>query len=236
MGTKRALKGQYFLFYIACVVVMVSGNLGCTPMINTLKAQQRLEDANHYVTGGDFNSALKANEEALAVAPDMFGDRALYQMALAYAHPENPGPDYQESARSLQGLRLDFPESPLKDEAGVWLHLLRQMTERGREIDKLNNSIAALERASMRKNSAPKNRTREAPKPDRKKPDQKINDLKEAIAGMKDTIQEKNDEIEELKNYIRVVQTEVIDLKAQIEQLKEIDLGIEEKKRKALPQ
>ncbi len=235
MGTKRAIEGQHCLFYIACVVIMVSGSLSCTPMINTLKAQQRLEDANRHVTGGDFKSALKANEEALTAAPAMFGDRALYQMALTYAHPENPRPDYLESARSLQQLRLNFPESPLKDEAGVWLHLLREMTEGGREIKRLKTSIADLERTIKEKDGEIKNEIKKVPKPNRKKPGPKINDLKEAITDLENTIQEKNAEIEELENYIRAVQTELIDVRSQIEKLKEVDLGIEEKKRKALP-
>jgi len=138
--------------------MIVSGSLGCANVVNTLKAQQRLEEADRQVADGDFKAALKSNTEALEAAPDMFGDRALYQMALTYANPANPRPDYRESDRTLHKLMLDFPESSLKDEANVWRHVLREITRRDREITKrarkigkLNKTVTGLEKALQNK-------------------------------------------------------------------------------------
>lgn len=182
---------------------MVFGSPGCSNVVNTLKAQQRLEEADRQVAGGDFKAALKSNEEALEAAPDMFGDRALYQMALTYAHPANPRPNYRESDRALQKLMLDFPQSSLNDEANVWRHVLRQIAGRDREITK--NA-------------------------------RKIEELNKTVDGLKMTIQSKEGEIAQLQDRIKDIQAEVFDLKGKIERLKEVDLGIEEKKRKGRPQ
>ena len=194
--------------------MMVSGSLGCANFVNTLKAQQRLEEADRQVADGDFKAALKSNAEALEAAPDMFGDRALYQMALTYVHPANPRPDYRESDRTLHKLILDFPESSLKDEANVWRHVLREIagrdreiTKRARKIGKLNKTVAGLEKALENKDA----------------------DLKKAL-------ENKEDEIARLQDRIKEVQAEVFDLKGKIERLKEVDLGVEKNKRKILPQ
>lgn len=176
--------------------MMLSGGPGCANIVNTLKAQQRLEEADRQVADGDFTAALKSNEEALEAAPDMFGDRALYQMALTYVHPANPRPDYYESDRTLGKLILDYPQSPLMDEATVWRHVLKEIARRERKIGKLNETVAGLENA----------------------------------------LQGKEDEIGQLQDLIKKAQTEINDLRGKIERLKEVDLGLEEKKRKTLPQ
>ena len=50
------------------------------------------------------------------------------------------------------------------------------------------------------------------------------------------TIEKKNREIELLKNKIKAEDKKIRDLTNQIKGLKEVDLGIEEKKRKILPE
>ena len=50
------------------------------------------------------------------------------------------------------------------------------------------------------------------------------------------TIDEKNKKISFLENKLRIEKKEIINLQNQIKRLKEIDLGIEERKREALPE
>ncbi len=183
--------------------MMLSGAPGCSKVVNTMKAQQSLEEADRQIAGRDFDAALRSNEDALEAAPDMFGDRALYQMALTYVHPDNPCPNYRESDRTLQKLMLDFPGSALKDDAKVWRHVLREIGRRDLEIAKRR---------------------------------QKIEKMNETVAGLKKALQNKDLEIVQQEDRIKELQTEINDLKIKIERLKEVDLGIEEKKRKTLPQ
>ena len=203
MGTERTREGQHLLLYIACVIILVSGSLGCSNFIRTIEARQRLEVADRHLSKGEFDAAFRANEDALQVAPEIIGDQALYKMALVAVHPDNPCVDYQASAKDLQRLLLEYPESPLTLEAGVLLRVFREIAKRDDEIARLQKTVASL----------------------------------------KGTLKEKDGEIEKMHAHTREMDVKVKDLEGKIEGLegkikglKEIDLGIEEKKREAFPQ
>lgn len=66
--------------------------------------------------------------------------------------------------------------------------------------------------------------------------DKEIGRLNEKIGLLEKVLEEKEKRINTLQSQIRELQAQIENLKGQIEQLKEIDLGIEEKKRKSLPQ
>ena len=50
-------------------------------------------------------------------------DEALYHLGLIYAHVDNPAKDYDKSQIYFQQLATQFPDSPLAEEAQVWLGL-----------------------------------------------------------------------------------------------------------------
>jgi outer membrane protein assembly factor BamD (BamD/ComL family) len=146
----------------------------CSHLPVAWQARHHIEGAKEQVSKGDFDAALKGAEEGLRTSPETMGDEALYLIGVIYAHPKNPGADWERSLESFQTLIEKYPGSELIQASEAWSSVLLKITETEREI-----------------------------------------------AQLKDTITEKQGEVENLKT--------------QIDSLKKIDLGIEEKKRRTLP-
>ena len=76
---------------------------------------------------GDFDGALRENQEVLAHSPKAQpADAALFGLALFYADRANPRQDYRKCIGFLAQLARDFPQSPLAEDAGIWQVLLRE--------------------------------------------------------------------------------------------------------------
>jgi len=63
---------------------------------------------------------LKILKEARNKKP---ADAALYNLALIYAHADNPAKDYKKSQGYFETLIKQFPDSDLAEEARIWLGL-----------------------------------------------------------------------------------------------------------------
>jgi hypothetical protein len=91
---------------------------------------------------GDYEGFLKENEKVLSQSGNKSGkDEALFNLGLFYAHPENPKKDYGKSLSFLRRLLKEYPQSPLSDQARVWLEILQEnqklteMIEKSKQID-----------------------------------------------------------------------------------------------------
>lgn len=74
----------------------------------------------------DFAGALREGEHLFALFPKSPpGDAALFGMALVYADQANPGMDYRKAVALLSQLGKLFPQSPLAEDARLWLALLK---------------------------------------------------------------------------------------------------------------
>lgn len=77
------------------------------------------------VAAGDFQGALGANQKILSMsAPDLPKDEALYNIALIYAHYNNPHRDYKKSILYLKKLLQEYPKSSFAEQAEVWSEVL----------------------------------------------------------------------------------------------------------------
>ncbi len=137
------------------------------------KVHKYLAKAKALMVNGHYELSLRNSEEVLGLYPQTLGDRALFQMGLNHAHPENPNQDYRKSMECFKDIINKYPKSKVRYEAGLWVLLLREITAKDNTI--INK-------------------------------DENINNLRISIK----------------------------DLKQQIESLKDIDLRIEEEKRKTL--
>jgi outer membrane protein assembly factor BamD (BamD/ComL family) len=153
----------------------VSSIAACSHFPIPWQARHQIEGAKVLLKKGDFDAALKDTEAVLRTSPETMGDEALYLIGIIYAHPQNPGSNWQRALESFQTLIEKYPGSEFVQASEAWSSLLLKITETEREI-----------------------------------------------AQLKDMINTKQGEVENLKN--------------QIDNLKKIDLGIEEKKRRNLPQ
>jgi TolA-binding protein len=99
------------------------------------KSRAHLQSVQNLMRRGDFEGALLANQEVLAATPKVPpGDAALFSMGLMHIHYANPRKDYRRALGVFAQLQKDFPQSPLAEDAKVWVGVLEAM-ERAIQID-----------------------------------------------------------------------------------------------------
>ena len=217
MGKKPGWTRQHFFLYPAGIMIMLLGISGCIEPEKRYQAKKSLDSlfetrgerglaiARLLMSKGFFEEALEKNREVLREYPETLGDRALLQIAVIYAHPSNPAASLQTSGNTLERLVKNYPESDLKIEAETWLLVLREM----KALDESYNN--------------------------------KTSELKRKIDLLEVQDNEKNAKLKDLNREKQVLQSrlneltkEVNQLEALLDRLKNVDIGIEEKKRQTL--
>ncbi len=118
-----------------------------------------LERAAQLFKQGDYEGSLKENRRVLSLAgKNPPGDRALFNMGLIYADGKNPKRDYENSLLFFGNILVDYPQSPLAEEAQIWIRVIREneklkeVIKDFREFQKQQKDppspIASLERAA----------------------------------------------------------------------------------------
>ena len=93
--------------------------------------QDYFRRAEYYLSQRDFDRSFKENQEVLALAGNSPpGDVALYNMGLIYTHFENPDKNYSTATELFGRLVIDFPKSPLVDEAKSWILIIQELETR----------------------------------------------------------------------------------------------------------
>ncbi len=94
-----------------------------------------LRRGQQLLTQGDFEGALRENQEVLARFPQKTpGDVALFNMGMIHVHYANPKRDIGQALHFFSRLKKEFPESPRTEEAKIWIGILETM-EKTRQID-----------------------------------------------------------------------------------------------------
>jgi outer membrane protein assembly factor BamD (BamD/ComL family) len=229
MGNKRDKKGKYLLFYGAGLLTILFLISGCAITSNFQKnseGQEHLEQGEALISKGDYNGAIKEDEEVIKLFPGTSpGDNALFEIGLIWLHPDNPERNYKRSLECFQRLVHDFPQSTLFRETKVWISAINELIlndgkikDQGETIGNLKQQVDVL-RGTKETDAKIEEKNKDL--------EETIKSLKKQIIASKDTemnMEEKNKDLEET---IKV-------LKKQINDLKEIDMKIEEKKRKEM--
>jgi len=83
----------------------------------------------------DFDHALSQYEKMLSKSgKSSSGDIALMSLGLLSAHYANPGKDYKKALGYFIRLEKEFPESPLVEEAKIWISVF-QSFEKAKQVD-----------------------------------------------------------------------------------------------------
>jgi flagellar biosynthesis chaperone FliJ len=181
---------------------------GCVHFHIRPDGEQDLARARSLMSQGAFEASFRESQEVLRRYPQSQGDHALFQMGLIYLHPQNPNSDYQKSLLYFQRLKREFPDSQLRSEVEIWIFVLQKSLEKEEDIKALNEVWNLKEKEITKKK-------------------QEINQLRNQVESLQNQIKSLRRQTGELDQQIK-------DLQKQIKQLKEIDLGIEEKRRDAL--
>jgi tetratricopeptide (TPR) repeat protein len=123
---------------------------------NETAASDHLQRARRLLAEGKYDSAFKENESALLLAERKPpGDQALFNMGRIAAASKNAGRDYPRALIHFNRLIREYPQSPLVEQARLWVEVLQEhqnvsqekkalMQEKmalAREREKLNQSV-----------------------------------------------------------------------------------------------
>ena len=217
MGKKPAGGGQHLLFYLTGLIIILFGFAACTGMTDSIhrtpkraphlketQGELDLAIAKKLMAGGYFKASLEKNLEVLIGYPDSLGDQALFQTGLIYAHPQNPDASFRKSEDYFKRLIAEFPESTLKAEAEIWVSVLGETSKNAQEIQTLKQTY-----------------------------EHDSGQLNRQIDLLEKNNRENEAKLKQMQSTIDGLQAEIENLKSQIDRLKNVDIGIQEKKRKA---
>jgi tetratricopeptide (TPR) repeat protein len=148
MGRKRSRKRQHLYLAVACLILVIAA--GCAPARVQAPAcpecpgcpecpvcpqSYDLKPVAGLISRGNFEGALKESQEILARSPKAPpGDEALMAMGLISAHYANPKKDYKKALSYFMRVEREFPRSPLREEAKIWIGVL-QAFEKAKQVD-----------------------------------------------------------------------------------------------------
>lgn len=136
MGRKHIRAGKYIYLCIASLIFLLF--IGCATLEEIKKRQsihEHLSRSQKLLAQGDYEGSLKENQKVLSLsAKSPLGDDALFNMGLIYAHYRNPEKDYKKSLSYFAKLLNEYPQSPLVEQAKIWLGVLN-VIEKTKQVD-----------------------------------------------------------------------------------------------------
>lgn len=126
MGGKSSRTRKHIYFCAAGLSLFVlSGCMLAQDMKNHGIARGYLIHSDELLAQGDYEGSLMENQKVLSLGlegPPV--DSALFNIGLLHAHFGNPKKDYQKSLASFRKLIKEHPQSPLVEQAKIWVGVL----------------------------------------------------------------------------------------------------------------
>lgn len=146
MGKERETKRKHIFLYGACILAILLSGTGCGTTLNIQKRWQGLKHldlAEELINKGDYEGALNEDQEVVRLFPaGSLGDRALFQMAIILAHPDNPKKNYLKALECFQRVVHDYPNSKLRREAIAWTGAIKALIHYETRIKDLEGTIS----------------------------------------------------------------------------------------------
>ena len=141
MGRKHFGKRQCFYFCIACLIItIVSGCASLSGFRNRKAVNDHLKQGQRLFEQGDFREAANENQQALIlIGRGDPADRALFNLGVIYAHPDNPESDYAQSVELFKKILEEYPDSFLYNNAKAWYFLLNDTMQSKIQIEHLSS-------------------------------------------------------------------------------------------------
>jgi hypothetical protein len=169
-------------------------------------AQNDLSTAARLMGAGGYEEALTISETVLREHRDTMGDRALFQMGLIFADPQNPKQDIPHAMELFERLGRTYPKSELVVQANLWMRVLTVQTAGQEKIRQLTQELGRSAQA--------------------------LRDQKQEIDRLTDQSGQADLKLEELNARFAELQEKNRKLEEQITQMKDIELDIQQKKEK----
>ena len=146
MGEERAWKRKHVFFCRACCLSALLGLIGCLPPVKEWQGRQNLREAESLMERGQYEASMDETLRVLEAYPMTLGDRAVFQMGLLYAHPENARADFDKAILCFERIPREFPLSEKKEEARLWALTLRAKEELRRKVKVVEQTAEAKEK------------------------------------------------------------------------------------------
>lgn len=139
------------LLHGAAALMLFLSLAGCATTWEALKGQEsetrpgRSDRTEALLAQGNYEAAFKENQKIVAEGKGP-RDIALFNMGRISAHPSNPKKDYPRALRSFRTMVKLHPQSPLAEQARLWIQVLEEHQEVTEEKQKLAEERRAVSR------------------------------------------------------------------------------------------
>jgi len=117
------------------------------------EARECLITAQKLLDRGDYEGSLKENRKVLSLYESVPpGDEALFNTGLIYAHYGYSQKDHKKSLDLFKRLVEIFPQSPLVEQAKIWIGMLQENERLNKEIKELDKTIKKSKQENERLN------------------------------------------------------------------------------------
>jgi cell division protein FtsB len=148
MGKKRKREGKYLFFHSACVLAFILLSSGCAHLLNFQKrweVREHVEKAENLMFKGSYEEAIIENERILSLFPHSEpGDKALFNVGLIHAYPDNPKRDYKKSLIFFQSIINGFSQSRFREKAIVLASIITDLIRSDNNIKYLEKTVDYL--------------------------------------------------------------------------------------------
>jgi tetratricopeptide (TPR) repeat protein len=128
-----------------CLFLMMAPILlsGCSHLNDGRQAKTTFAEANDLYHQGSYTASLDKYSEITEKYPAM-ADRALFEMAIIYAHPKNEQKDYQKSLECFQKLIKEYPGSEYRQNSEMMIFNIRNVVLKDQTIAAQQMQIETL--------------------------------------------------------------------------------------------
>jgi tetratricopeptide (TPR) repeat protein len=163
MGRKRIRARKYIYFCITSLIFFSLFN--CSIMKNFMEGREASEyllRGNELLTRKDYEGALREYQRVLFMNTEKSIEaEALFNMGLIYAHFAYPKRNYEKSLYFFISILNDYPESPLVQQARIWVGVLQEHERLGEIIEKSKQPVKVPEEVVPEKVKKPEAKTDE---------------------------------------------------------------------------
>lgn len=128
MGGKQIGPRKYIFYSIACLIALFLFHCAAIEGLRTREeAKGALRQGHQLLAKGNYEGALNEYQKVLALSshkpPE---DEALFHIGLIYASSRYPKRDTKKSMDFFTAILNDWPQSPLVEQAKIWLGTLHE--------------------------------------------------------------------------------------------------------------
>ncbi len=146
MGRKHYGAGQCVHICFACIIfLLISACATLEGIKNRHAVSKHFTRSQMLLAVGDYEGALSENREIRSIVNDGYpGDEAVFNIALIYAHHDNPKKNFAKSLKYFHELIENYPHSPLLEQARIWVSVLENIEKSEMKLqEKRNNRLVS---------------------------------------------------------------------------------------------